>query len=83
MSGRRVYPSDLTDDQWAVVGPFLMAWKARHPSVSGHQGRYELREIVNAIFYQNHGLPVGVPAPRPAAEVCDVLLLLGVARGRH
>lgn len=52
--GQRVgYPSDLSDEQWAVVGPFLQAWKARHPSVSGHQGRYELREIVNAIFYQN------------------------------
>ena len=36
-----------------MVGPFLHAWKARHPSVSGHTGRYELREIVNAIFYQN------------------------------
>lgn len=36
-----------------MIGPFLDAWKARHPSVSGHQGRYELREIVNAIFYQN------------------------------
>lgn len=53
MARRKRYPSDLTDDQWAVVGPFLAAWKARHPSVSGHQGRYELREIVNAIFYQN------------------------------
>ncbi len=53
MSGRAPYPSDLTDAQWAVVGPFLDAWKARHPSVSGHQGRYLLREIVNAIFYQN------------------------------
>src|SRR3954451_6782091 len=53
MGGRKAYPSDLTDEQWAVVGPFLDAWKARHPSVSGHQGRYELREIVNAIFYQN------------------------------
>jgi transposase len=50
---RAGYPSDLSDEQWAVVGPFLRAWKARHPSVSGHQGRYELREIVNAIFYQN------------------------------
>lgn len=39
--------------QWAVVGPFLQAWRARRPSVSGRQGRYELREIVNAIFYQN------------------------------
>jgi transposase len=53
MSERKAYPSDLSDQQWAVVGPFLDAWKARHPSVSGHQGRYELREIVNAIFYQN------------------------------
>jgi transposase len=53
MDERKAYPSDLSDQQWAVVGPFLDAWKARHPSVSGHQGRYELREIVNAIFYQN------------------------------
>jgi hypothetical protein len=50
---RAPYPSDVTDAQWAVVEPFLLAWKAKHPSVSGHQGRYELREIVNAIFYQN------------------------------
>jgi transposase len=47
------YPSDVTDAQWAVLEPFLLAWKAKHPSVSGHQGRYEVREIVNAIFYQN------------------------------
>lgn len=53
MSQRRAYPSDVTDAQWAVLGPFLLAWKAKHPSVSGHQGRYSLREIVNAIFYQN------------------------------
>jgi transposase len=53
MTDRKRYPSDLSDAQWAVVGPFLQAWKARHPSVSGHQGRYSLREIVNAIFYQN------------------------------
>ena len=26
--------------------------KAAHPSVSGHQGRYEMREIVNALLYQ-------------------------------
>jgi hypothetical protein len=45
---RKTYPSDLTDEQWAVVGPFLGAWKAKHPSVSGQQGRYQLREIVNA-----------------------------------
>ncbi|MDY7091177.1 MAG: IS5 family transposase [Actinomycetota bacterium] len=53
MGERKAYPSDLTDEQWAVVGPFLQAWKAKHPSVSGHQGRYSLREILNSIFYQN------------------------------
>jgi len=35
VSGRAAYPSDLTDAQWSVIGPFLDAWKARHPSVSG------------------------------------------------
>src|SRR5215212_1200093 len=53
MNDRKRYPSDVSDEQWALVGPFLQAWKAQHPSVSGPQGRYELREIVNAIFYQN------------------------------
>ena len=53
MGERKAYPSDLSDEQWAVVGPFLDAWKARHPSVSGHAGRYALRDIVNSIFYQN------------------------------
>jgi transposase len=53
MGERAAYPSDLTDEQWAVIGPFLQAWKARHPSVSGHQGHYDLREILNSIFYQS------------------------------
>ena len=49
MGERKAYPSDLTDEQWAVVGPFRDAWKAKHPSVSGHQGRYSLREILNSM----------------------------------
>ncbi|CAL9329344.1 hypothetical protein SUDANB15_00035 [Streptomyces sp. enrichment culture] len=32
--------------------PVSAAWKAMHPSVSGHQGRYAMREIVNALLYQ-------------------------------
>jgi transposase len=47
------YPSDVTDARWVVLEPFLLVWKAKHPSASGHQGRYELREMVSAIFYQN------------------------------
>jgi hypothetical protein len=42
---RKRYPSGLSDERWKVVGPFLRAWKERHPSVSGHPGLYELREI--------------------------------------
>jgi transposase len=52
MADRKPYPSDLTDQQWALIEPVITAWKGRHPSVSGHQGRYAMREIVNAILYQ-------------------------------
>ncbi|MBX7269554.1 IS5 family transposase [Micromonospora sp. Llam7] len=55
MGDRKRYPSDVTDEQWELIGPFLQAWKAKRVavSVSGQQGDYDLREIVNAIFYQN------------------------------
>lgn len=69
MSMRKPYPSDVTDEQWELVGPVITAWKARHPSVSGHQGKYAMREIVNAILYQNRTgcqwefLPHDMPPP--------------------
>jgi transposase len=50
----------------------ITAWKAAHRSVSGHQGGYEMREIVNAILYQSRTgcqwdyLPHDLP-PRSAA----------------
>jgi transposase len=53
VSERKRYRSDLSDERWALIEPVITAWKAAHPSVSGHQGRYEMREIVNAILYQN------------------------------
>ncbi|WFE98592.1 IS5 family transposase [Micromonospora sp. WMMD964] len=55
MGDRKRYPSDVTDGQWELIGPFLWAWKAKRVavSVSGQPGDYDLREIVNAIFYQN------------------------------
>ena len=63
VSERKRYPSDLSDERWALIEPVITAWKAAHRSVSGHQGAYELREIVNAILYQSRdGLPAGVPA---------------------
>lgn len=53
MSGRNPYPSDLTDQQWKLIEPVINAWKAEHPSATGHQGKYAMREIVNTILYQN------------------------------
>ncbi|MCX4862803.1 IS5 family transposase [Streptomyces sp. NBC_00257] len=55
MSKRRPYPSDLTDECWALIEPMITAWKhgrvAR--SATGDPGTCDLREVVNAIFYQN------------------------------
>ncbi|WP_443034829.1 IS5 family transposase, partial [Streptomyces sp. BE133] len=48
----KLYPSDLSDEQWLLIEPVITAWKDRHRSVSGHQGAYAMREIVNAILYQ-------------------------------
>ncbi|MFF4909053.1 IS5 family transposase [Streptomyces sp. NPDC001260] len=53
MSKRKPYPSDLTDERWALIEPVISAWKALRTSATGHQGAYEMREIVNAILYQN------------------------------
>ncbi|MCX5181310.1 transposase [Streptomyces sp. NBC_00268] len=52
MSERKPYPSDLSDEPWLLIEPMITAWKDRHRSVSGHQGAYAMREIVNAILYQ-------------------------------
>jgi transposase len=52
VSERKPYPSDLSDEQWSLIEPVITAWKDRHRSVSGHQGAYDMRKIVNAILYQ-------------------------------
>ncbi|MDF2434659.1 MAG: hypothetical protein JWP44_4290, partial [Mucilaginibacter sp.] len=67
MSDRQPYKSDLSDERWALIEPVIASWKAQHPSASGHQGGYGMREIVNALLYQSrtgcqwdylpHGLP--------------------------
>ncbi len=42
----QVYPTDLTDEQWALVAPLLA--KARGP---GHPQEVSLRLVVNALLY--------------------------------
>jgi hypothetical protein len=40
----------LSDERWALNEPVIASWKAAHRSVSGHEGKYAMREIVNAIL---------------------------------
>jgi len=69
VSDRQPYKSDLSDERWALIEPVIVSWKARHPSVSGHQGAYGMREIVNALLYQSRTgcqwdyLPHDLPPP--------------------
>lgn len=42
---RAIYPSDLTDAEWAVIAPLLPM-----PAPRGRPRKYGLREIVDAIF---------------------------------
>lgn len=66
----RLYYTDTTEEQWGRIGPVIRAWKAQHPSVSGHDGMYDMRDIVDAIFYQNRaGCPWSLlPADFPPAS---------------
>jgi putative transposase len=44
---REAYKTDLTDAQWALIEPLLPAAKP-----GGRQREVDLREVVNALFYQ-------------------------------
>ena len=46
---RRAYPSDLTDEQWARIGPLLPGGGTR-----GQPRIWPLREIVDAMLYILH-----------------------------
>ncbi|QYA98308.1 IS5 family transposase [Streptomyces anulatus] len=52
---RESYLSDLPDGQWALIEPMITAWKQGRVarSATGDPGSCDLREVVNAIFYQN------------------------------
>jgi len=44
--GRRPYPSDVTDEEWALVAPYLTLMREDAP-----QREYPLREMFNALRY--------------------------------
>jgi transposase len=41
---RRPYPSDISDDEWAFVAPYLTLMREDAP-----QRRYPLREVLNGV----------------------------------
>lgn len=46
---RKSYPSDLTDEQWALLDPLI----PREVTKSGRPREVDFREVVNAILYLN------------------------------
>ncbi len=42
---RKPYPSDLTDDQWAVVEPLIPVYATGRPRIN------DMREVLDAVFY--------------------------------
>jgi putative transposase len=48
---RRKYPSDLTDEQWAIVSPMLPP--AKQNPRGGRPRKVDMREVLNTLFYLN------------------------------
>src|SRR3954467_2187450 len=59
---RKPYPSDLTDEQWAILEPMIPVHRVGRPR------KVDMREVLNAIFYLNRSgcqwdmLPHDLPA---------------------
>ena len=59
---RKAYPSDLTDDQWALIEPHIPVFDLGRPRA------VDMREVLNAILYLNRSgcqwdmLPNDLPA---------------------
>lgn len=54
-SERPAYPSDLTDERWALIEPIVTAWRAERTTrgIGINAPVHDLRQIVNAILYLN------------------------------
>jgi transposase len=76
--GRLRYPSDLTDEEWALVEPLIA------PAKRGSNKRtVDVREVVNGLLYVlSSGCQASDPeGPAPRAARCTTILTCG--RGRH
>src|SRR5205809_7503443 len=48
---RKHYPSDLTDEQWAIVEPMIPP--AKQNAQGGRPRKVDLREVLHTLFYVN------------------------------
>jgi len=48
---RKRYPSDLTDEQWAIVAPLIPP--AKSGPRDGHPRQVDTREVLNTLFSLN------------------------------
>ena len=55
MTGRRPYPSDLSDARWALIEPALTAWQQARLQrrATDTPTPTDLREVINALLYLN------------------------------
>jgi putative transposase len=47
---RKPYPSDVTDEQWAILAPLIPPSRIQR---GGRPREVDMREVINAILYQN------------------------------
>ena len=48
---RKKYPADLTDEQWAILGPMIPS--AKQNIQGGRPRKVDIREVLNTLFYLN------------------------------
>jgi hypothetical protein len=76
-SGLR-YPSDLTNEEWALVEPLIPP--ARR---GGAKRTVDVREVANGLICAEHRLPVAGDPQGPTTALDDLRLFRSVELGRH
>lgn len=83
LSERKPCPTDLSHGHWSLAEPLTRRGVTGTARSAAPRGAYAMREIVNAILYQDRtGCQWGLLPARPAAEERDVLLLRRLAGRR-
>ena len=66
---RKPYPSDLSDQQWAIIEPLIPVHTAGRPRIN------DMREVLNAIFYLNRSGCQGQRALQAILVRCNACAL--------